>query len=449
MTRLRAVTLTLCTLTMAAHAQVEPQAGNWKTWVIASGAELRVPPPPGAAVTQNELDWLRDFSAQSDPRIPEIVRFWNAGPPSYRWIEIVTNRFLEGRFPGLSGNRAYAYLSMAMYDATVAAWESKYFYNRTRPNAADPHIHTRVDVPRSPSYPSDYAATAGAAATVLAYFFPNDAQMFQDLAEEAARSRLFAGVEYPSDYFAGLEMGRKIGARVVERARADGSDVPWTGSVPTGPCRWVGTNPGNAAAANWRPVLLTSPAEFRPPPPPDCASEALRADLAAVRNFQRTFTTNYKAFYWQSPDGVQPWPFIRMNRFVLEDHLESNPPRAARAYALVATAGLDAFIASQDGKYAYWYPRPHMVDPTFTTLFPAPNFPSYPSNHSTYSAAMSDVLSYLFPNRAASIRATGKEAGDSRIWAGIHFEIDNQAGVELGRKVARRFIDRAEGDGAQ
>jgi len=151
---------------------------------------------------------------------------------------------------------------------------------------------------------------------------------------------------------------------------------------------------------------------------------------------------------WQSPEGVQPWPFLRLNRFILEDHLETNPPLAARAYALVATAGLDAFIASQDGKYTYWYLRPHMNDPGITTLFPAPNFPSYPSNHSTYSAAMAEVIAYLFPDRAESIRATAKEAGDSRIWAGIHYEIDNQAGVELGKKVAGKFIRRAEGDGS-
>jgi membrane-associated phospholipid phosphatase len=449
MTNVRTIMLAACTLPLVARAQVEPQAGNWKTWVIASGREFRVPPPPNAAATQNELEWLRDFSTQMDGRVPDVIRFWNAGPPSYRWIETVTDRFLEGRFPGLSGNRAYAYISMAMYDATIAAWESKYFYNRKRPSEADSRIKSKVNVPDSPSYPSDYAATAGAAATVLGYFFPNEAQMFQELAEEAARSRLFAGVEYPSDYFAGLELGRQIGARVVQLARMDGSDAPWTGTVPAGPCTWVGTNPGNVTAANWRPILLTSPAEFRPPPPPSCTSERVQADLAEVRTFPRTFATNYKAFQWQSPDGVQPWPFLRMNRFVLEDNMQANPPRAARAYALVAAAGLDAFIASQDGKYAYWYPRPHMLDSGITPLFPAPNFPSYPSNHSTYSSAMAEVLAYLFPSRAEAVRAIGKEAGDSRIWAGIHYQIDNEAGVELGKKVADKFISRAEEDGAQ
>src|SRR5206468_11076632 len=113
-----------------------------------------------------------------------------------------------------------------------------------------------------------------------------------------------------------------------------------------------------------------------------------------------------------------------------------NPPRAARAYALLAVASYDGFLASQDGKFTYWYPRPAQFDPTLTPLFPAPNFPSYPSNHSTLSSARGEVMAYLFPAHAAEIRAVAKEAGDSRIWAGIHYEMDNRAGVELGGKVA-------------
>ena len=51
--------------------------------------------------------------------------------------------------------------------------------------------------------------------------------------------------------------------------------------------------------------------------------------------------------------------------------------------------------------------------------------------------------------RADFIRAVGREAGDSRIWAGIHFEMDNQAGKQLGKSVAGVFISRAQEDGSQ
>lgn len=79
-----------------------------------------------------------------------------------------------------------------------------------------------------------------------------------------------------------------------------------------------------------------------------------------------------------------------------------------------------------------------------TPLFLVPNLPSYPSNHSTFSAARSEMLAYLFPTRADFIRDVGKETGDSRIWAGIHYEMDNLAGKELGKSVAQVFISRAQ-----
>ncbi|HBY64340.1 MAG TPA: PA-phosphatase, partial [Solibacterales bacterium] len=281
-----------------------------------------------------------------------------------------------------------------------------------------------------------------------------EAHQFEIWAEEAGKSRLFAGVEMPTDYFAGRDLGKRVAEQVIAKARADGSDLPWTGTVPTGPCQWTGTNPGNVTGANWKPLLLASPSEFRPAPPPPCGSAEAAAELAAVKSFPRSLTssnfgTNAKAFYWQTPEGVFPWALVHMNRWVLEDRMEDAPARAARAYALIGAAGYDAFIASQDGKYAYWYPRPAQVDSTLVPLFPAPNFPSYPSNHSVLSTSRGELLAYLFPDRAAFIRAQAKEAGDSRIWAGIHFPMDNRAGVNLGTDIAKKYIAWAESDGSK
>lgn len=111
--------------------RVEPNAGNWKTWVISSGRDFRVPPPPDAATTRAEIAWLKNFSSESDRRIEQQIRFWDAGPPVYRWIDIITTRALSG-LPVVQP-RAYAYVALAAYDATVAAWESKYTYSRPGP----------------------------------------------------------------------------------------------------------------------------------------------------------------------------------------------------------------------------------------------------------------------------------------------------------------------------
>ena len=427
-------------------AQIEPNAGNWRTWVISSGRDYRVPPPPGPAQTQAELRSLALLMSHNNAQSKQQIEFWNAGSPAYRWMDLLHSRALAG---AAIGHFPYTYVAQAMYDATIAAWESKYYYKRQRPSERDPELPTLLPVPNSPSYPSEHAAAAQAAATVLAYLAPAEAQAFQTMAEQAGWSRVQAGLQYPSDYYAGLELGRKVGEQVIARARADGSDAVWTGSVPIGDCKWVGTNPGNVTGPTWKTLLLTSASQFRPPPPPDCHSADVLAQADIVKNFPRTFTTTYKAFYWQSPAGLNTWPYQYADKWMFEDKLDQNPPRAARVYALIGSVAWDAIIASQDGKFTYWYLRSHMLDSGIVPLFPVPNFPSYPSNHSTFSTAKSEVLAYLFPERADFIRSVGKEAGDSRIWAGIHFPMDNVAGVNLGKSVAQLFISWAQSDGSQ
>lgn len=450
------LSLIVASITTQAHADatgqhralIEPTAGNWRTWVISSGKDYRAPAPPGYTETKAELVSLADLISHNDAEVQRQIAFWDAGAPAYRWMDLLNARLLAGTPTTAYPHRVYTYMAQAMYDATIATWDSKYVYNRRRPSEQRHDLPTALPVPNSPSYPSEHAAAAQAAASVLAYFLPAEAQSFQTMAEQAGWSRVLAGLQYPSDYTAGLEIGRRVAEQVIAKAKADGSDAVWTGSVPTGSCKWTGTNPGNVTGPTWKPLLLTSPSEFRPVPPPACDSPEVLADAAAVRTFPRTFVTNYKAYYWQSPEGLNTWPYRYADKWIFEDGLDQNPPRVARVYALIASAQFDSFIASQDGKFTYWYLRPNQLDPTIVPLFAVPNFPSYPSNHSTFSAARSEILAYLFPARADFSLAVGKEAGDSRIWAGIHYQMDNVAGVQLGKSVAGVFISWAANDGS-
>jgi membrane-associated phospholipid phosphatase len=428
---------------------IEPQAGKWKTWMIPSGQVYRVPPPPDPATTRAELIWLRGVTADLDKSAVGQVRHWDAGPPVYRWMELLEKRINAGQPLTAHPHRVLTYVALAMYDATIAAWDSKYAYNRPRPSELDAGVRTMVAVPDSPSYPSEHAAAAAAAAGVLSWFFPDQSATYRAMAEEAARSRLFAGVQYPSDYAAGMELGRQVAQKVIEHIAADGYTVTWNGSVPAGKCMWTGTNPGNAAATTWKPLLLASAGEFRPSAPPDCESAQMKEEAAAVKSFQRTFNTNQIAYYWQSPEGRETRPFLLAERWMFEYKLERNPPRAARIYALISAAHYDTFIASQDAKFTYWYLRPHQSDSGITPLFAVPNFPSYPSNHSTFSWSRAAILSYLFPTRTEEAQAMAHEAGESRVWAGIHFPTDLQAGLNLGRSVAQKFIAWAKNDGSE
>ena len=453
-----AVLLALPTIA-AAHDPIEPSAGHWRTWIIPSGADYRAPAPPDASETQSELREMARLLRQNGPAEQAQINYWDAGAPSYRWMDLLNARSDAGQPLG-APSRLYAYVAIAMYDATVATWDSKYHYQRPRPSELRRGLPVALTVPESPSYPSEHASTAWAAATVLSYFFPSEAASFEKMARDAGWSRVLAGLQFPSDYEAGRNLGIAVASAVIARAQSDGSSIPWTGTVPTGPCNWKPLNaqtpPGNASAATWAPLLLSTPSQFRPPPPAPCTDAGwVSTELQTVQNFARAvpgnatvFATNYRAFYWQSPEGLNSWPFRYADRWIFEDRLDRDAPQVARIYALLAATQYDAFIASQDGKFTYWYIRPSQLDPSITPLIPVPNFPSYPSNHSTFSASRSEILAYLFPTRAEFIRAVGKEAGDSRIWAGIHFPMDNVAGVNLGRSVAQVFIDWAKADGS-
>src|SRR5215467_9507198 len=118
-------------------AQIEPNAGKWKTWVLTSGDQLRLPPPPDEAATRAEIAQLKDIAKQRNAETLERIIWWNAGPPGYRWTSIAIP---PGPANASLHSRIMALLSVAIYDATVAAWDSKYAYNRLRPSAFDPSL---------------------------------------------------------------------------------------------------------------------------------------------------------------------------------------------------------------------------------------------------------------------------------------------------------------------
>ena len=82
---------------------------------------------------------------------------------------------------------------------------------RPRPTAFDSSLTATLPNPQSPSYPSEHASVAGAASTVLAYLFPDKADEFKARARESAQVWVEAGLHYPSDEKAGLELGQAVG----------------------------------------------------------------------------------------------------------------------------------------------------------------------------------------------------------------------------------------------
>jgi membrane-associated phospholipid phosphatase len=129
-------------------------------------------------------------------------------------------------------------------------------------------------------------------------------------------------------------------------------------------------------------------------------------------------------------------------------------PRVARVFAMLNMAEADAGVSAWDCKYAYWSPRPVNairdlgLDATWTPVLPTPPFPSYVSAHATFSGAAAEVLSYLFPSDAATLRADARQAAVSRLYGGIHWPIDNSTGLRMGQEIGRTVVAAARRDGA-
>src|SRR4029434_1446303 len=157
------------------------------------------PPPPDGLAQDVEVKSLITRANQRDAAALNAISFWDAGPPGYRWNEIATNLLVKNNITGPRSARVLALLNVAIDDASIAVWVSKYVYNRRRPSEVNSSIGTAIPVPNSPSYPGEHAATASAAAAVLSYLFPNEARTFERAADECAESRLNAGVQFPSD----------------------------------------------------------------------------------------------------------------------------------------------------------------------------------------------------------------------------------------------------------
>ncbi|HEV3097048.1 MAG TPA: phosphatase PAP2 family protein [Candidatus Dormibacteraeota bacterium] len=470
--------------------QVEPTAGNWKTWVLTSGSEIPVPPPPGVSGTRREIETLESLVSQRSAAARDRIKFWDAGAV-YRWAQLATERIGQGTatsdsaghpVSGLVSARPHALAMVAIYDAVIAAWNWKYRYHRRRPSEFDHRLTTVIPNPASPSYPSEHAVVAGAAVAVLSYLYPSEKTNWEALADEAGQTRVLAGVEYPSDVAAGRALGQAVGQKMIDR-RATKDNFPGEFAVtiptvdPTGlygstEPMWNATNPVFPSAGSWKTWVISSAAAFRPKPYPSVFSPEGKADqfgadpangLKGVLNWDRTLDQthganlahNFEALFAQSPPGMLIGEGNDVQKRIQEERLEDNPPRTARAHALSAIAKHDALVACFAAKYFYWRIRPYQLAklptitaPGFYTLFPTPNHPSYPAAHGAGSGSTNAIAAYLFPRDATTFTQEANDLGESRLWAGIHYQTDIDAGLDQGRKIAAEVIKVANADGS-
>ena len=333
---------------------------------------------------------------------------------SVRW-----NRTAIALFRARGGNpsRANTYMSIAQYRAVLAARDER-------------HGHDR---------PSLAGAAAGASVVVLKQFYPLDAAAI-DAQLEAQRNEEPFGSEHNKDFEAGEAIGRAIAASVLALAATDNSGAS-PGTPPVGPGFWVSSGaPIVRGGFGQRPFFLTSQSELRLPPPPAFGSPAFLAALAEVRTLAAARTPAQAAI-------VTKWvpfsaPLFNEIATALIDQYRVTEIEAARILAYSNAAALDAITACFDTKFAYWFIRPTQADPTISLGAALPNHPSYPSAHSCDTGAFQGILGEAFPSERAMLDAVAQEANFSRIVGALHYRFDGDAGLALGRSVARLALQR-------
>ena len=241
---------------------------------------------------------------------------------------------------------------------------------------------------------------------------------------------------------------------VDNHARVDGFSVALDPPPPVGPGFWTTNAPGLPVAGGQFPGMtrwfLTSANQFRPAAPPAFGSTAFNAALAEIHQLTNipagdpvriddVRIAKFWALNAGTPTAAGFWLDYASQR-IAEHGLSERD--ATHVYALTSATMLDAAIGCWDAKLFYWLIRPWKADVGIQTIpeVGKPNHPSYPSGHSCVSSSGAAVLAMFFPERSTELAAMVEEAGLSRMYAGIHYRFDIDAGRELGHSVAALAI---------
>ena len=224
--------------------------------------------------------------------------------------------------------------------------------------------------------------------------------------------------------------------------------LPEDALVPSEVGKWFGEDPAgplSPQAGAWNPWLIPDDATFAVPAPAAPGSTEYEAEKAKVIDAveSRTETQAAAVRYWggESTDGEYPAD-IWLNIMYRELPSGLSEEELAQIQKFLTQSIADAFIAAWQTKYTYWSERPDMAIEGLEPLIPNPYFPGYVSGHATVSQTAADILSRLVPARRDYFQARAQEAAESRLWGGVHFEMDNLAGQQLGRDVAASILTR-------
>jgi hypothetical protein len=243
-----------------------PEWGQVATFAITKPASAFLAPPPPALNSPEyaaDLNQVESLGAQdSSTRTPDQTQigiFWSydtpaTGTPPVRYDEVALTIALQKHNTLDRNARLFGLVNLAMGDAGIAAWDTKYTYDRWRPITAiqladtDGNPATVADpawtplgspgdpgqpnfTPPFPSYVSGHATFGAALFTILTDFYGTDKMnftltsdllpgvtraytSFSQASDENAISRIYLGIHFWFDETAGMTMGKEVANNV-------------------------------------------------------------------------------------------------------------------------------------------------------------------------------------------------------------------------------------------
>ena len=391
------------------------------------------------------------FAVNATPARADVVLDWNATMTS------VIN------VPPFPGARFAAITQLAVFEA-INAITGDY----------DPYLGTIVAPPGA----SPEAAAAAAAHRVLRTYFASQAT-----AIDAAYSVSLGGIADSQAKIDGIATGEAAAAAMIALRSNDGSAPPQSYLPSTSdPGQWqltAGCSATGGSNRQWgsvTPFALRDAAQFRPGPPPLLTSGEYRKDFIELVTFggidsrlRPQDRTDIALFYARLSPVAWANSAARQVALAQGGSLSQN----ARALALLNMALSDAAVATFEAKYYYTFWRPETAihnadadgnpntdpDPGFIPLASAPCFPGYPSNHATVSYAAREVLERLYGPSGHDISLSTSllpgvtltysafkritdDVDDARVFGGIHFRFDQEAGAKLGTSVGAYVVKK-------
>ena len=402
-------------------------------------------------------------------------------------VQDLTNVIVYDIFSPPQASRAYAYSTIAAYEALRPGYASKYRTFAGQLNGLAP-------LPM-PAPDSEYYLPL---ASVHAFMTVGKALTFSSARMDSLRKGIdqrYRDMSMPDAvYNRSIAYGDTVAARILAWAKKDNflqtRGMPKYTVASSAAGRWVPTPPAymDAVEPNWakiRPFVLDSASQFKPAPPyrfDTAATSAYYREVKEVYDVRQRLTDDQRALtaFWDcnpyvmnvrghamfATKKVTPGGHWMAIAGIASRKAKADMMQSAEAYARTAIALADGFISSWDEKFRSNMIRPETVinkymDEAWEPLLQTPPFPEYTSGHSVISTAAAAVLTDLYGPSFAfndssemsygltarsfpSFNTAAAEAAISRLYGGIHYRQAVEEGVKQGRKVGELVVARVK-----